>query len=726
MAPKPYFFLPLFQPRHMAPGQAPHQAARWRDAHPFFLLSPVMGFLSRAWSRLRGPGPPEPWLVEAVKGAEAGLKGEAKTPLTTPPTPWGGYSEEEAEDSGGPEGDREALGLKTSTSLPEAWGLSDDDDDKYSELEATSVPRGQGSQFADGHRAPLSPSLLIRTLQGSDKNSGEEKAEEEGVAEDEGVNRFSYPLSHRECCSAVEEEDDEAAAKKEACRTSPSALSPGSKPSTWVSCPGEEENQATEDEGRTEKSQGARETPMSPPSSGSYPTAWECHSGEASKEKKEKAQEEAGKGKAAPGPHSAAAQRPQLRAWRCQPSNEEEGEVKALGAAEKDGGADPPCIPATSAFLKAWVYQPGEDSEEEEGEEEDEDSDSGSDEEGEAEGSSSTPSTGTFLKPWVYRPGEDTEEEKAEDEDSDTGSAEDEGEAETSASTLPVSAFLKAWVYRPEEDTEEEEDEDSHMGSSEDEGETETSASTPPASSFFKAWVYRPGEDTEEEDEDSDSEDEEDDAEVAVGETESNPHPSHPAHSARFRDWVYQPGKETEEEEATEYWGEAEPCPFQVAIYVPGEKPPPPWAPPRLPLRLQRRLKHPESPTRDLDPETPLKARKVHFSEKVTVHLLAVWAGPAHAARRGPWEQFARDRSRFARRIAQAQELLSPCLTPAARARAWARLRNPPLARIPALTQTLPSSSVPSSPVQAMPLSQTVATPIPSCLGPLDLSGRCG
>uniref|UniRef100_A0A2K5CYQ5 Protein phosphatase 1 regulatory subunit 15A n=1 Tax=Aotus nancymaae TaxID=37293 RepID=A0A2K5CYQ5_AOTNA len=610
MAPKPYFFLPLFQPRHMAPGQAPHQAARWRDAHPFFLLSPVMGFLSRAWSRLRGPGPPEPWLVEAVKGAEAGLKGEAKTPLTTPPTPWGGYSEEEAEDSGGPEGDREALGLKTSTSLPEAWGLSDDDDDKYSELEATSVPRGQGSQFADGHRAPLSPSLLIRTLQGSDKNSGEEKAEEEGVAEDEGVNRFSYPLSHRECCSAVEEEDDEAAAKKEACRTSPSALSPGSKPSTWVSCPGEEENQATEDEGRTEKSQGARETPMSPPSSGSYPTAWECHSGEASKEKKEKAQEEAGKGKAAPGPHSAAAQRPQLRAWRCQPSNEEEGEVKALGAAEKDGGADPPCIPATSAFLKAWVYQPGEDSEEEEG---------------------------TFLKPWVYRPGEDTEE-----------------------------------------------------------------------------------------DEDSDSEDEEDDAEVAVGETESNPHPSHPAHSARFRDWVYQPGKETEEEEATEYWGEAEPCPFQVAIYVPGEKPPPPWAPPRLPLRLQRRLKHPESPTRDLDPETPLKARKVHFSEKVTVHLLAVWAGPAHAARRGPWEQFARDRSRFARRIAQAQELLSPCLTPAARARAWARLRNPPLARIPALTQTLPSSSVPSSPVQAMPLSQTVATPIPSCLGPLDLSGRCG
>ncbi|XP_036281565.1 protein phosphatase 1 regulatory subunit 15A isoform X9 [Pipistrellus kuhlii] len=626
------FSLPSPQPGQMAPGQVP-QPPPWRDAHPFHLLSPLVGLLSRAWSRLRGPGPLKPWLEEAVTGADQGeacLEEAAMAALATHYAPWGGHPQWEPGDSGRAEEDARLFwgacpALKANSSLLEAWELSDDDDEEeYGGEEATSIPIEQGSDCVSGQPAPRSLSLL-RTLLDP---RVEEETEAGGVAEDKVIT-FSPPPSHWEGCPGMEQEEGGEAVNKVS-RTSTSPSPPDSKPRAWACAAGEEAG--AEEEGRTEKKE-TRKTSISSSSADPRLSAWECPSGEESEEG-EKAEEEAD-----PEPHSS--------------------------------------VLSPRPLLGLCHHQPEEDNAS-----------------GETEGLSANPTTRAFTKAWVCWPGEE------EEEDSDSGAAEEEGEAEGPPSTPPASALLRAWVYQPGEDSEEEE-EDSDSGAAEEEGEAEGPPSTPPASALLRAWVYRPGEDTEEEDED-----EEDDSETAG----SGPSPSLQAQSALLRDWTYPPGTETEGVEAAE---EAEP--FRVAIYLPGEKPPPPWPLPRLPLRLRRRLRAAGTPTQHPDPGTP-QARKVHFSEEVSVHFLVVWAGPAQAARRGPWEQFARDRSRFARRIAQAQELLGPCLTPEARARAWARLGNAPspLAATPATAQPAPTSSV-------------QATPLCVSLSPaLDLSGRRG
>ncbi|XP_010945234.2 protein phosphatase 1 regulatory subunit 15A [Camelus bactrianus] len=617
----------------MAPGQVPHQSAPWKDTHPFFLLSPLMGLLSRAWSRLRSPGPPEPWLAAPVTGAD---QGEAKASLTTHHAPWSRRPPEETGDNGAAESDGAASSgacpdLKAKCSLLEAWRLSGDDDEENGREEATRVPSKLGSEFIEGQPAPLASSLRIRSLQDP---PGEEKSEEGGVAKDKEI-MFPFLLSGWEYCPGSElEEEGVGAVNKEAPRTSTSPLAPGSTPRAWVCClPVEEGDEATVEERTEDKA--ATKTSTAPSSVGSHPRAWEGCSGE---EREEEADNKAETRAADPEPHSVLAQRPLLRTWQHQSSeiteeDEEEDEDSALWAAE---GLS--CVPHTSAFLRAWVYRPGEDTEDEDDKEDNKDN---------------------------------------KEEDSDSGAAEEEGEAEGPFSIPPTSTFLRAWVYRPGEDSEEEEDDED-----------------------------------ENEDEDNESE-----------AAESGASPSLQAQNALLRGRIYRPGEETEGEETAEEWKEAESCPFRVAIYLPGEKAPPPWAPPRLPLRLQRRLKFEETPVRHQDPEPLLKTRKVRFSEKVSVHLLAVWAGPARAARRGPWEQFARDRSRFARRIARAQEELGPYLTPDARARAWARLKNlsTSVATIPAPTQTLPMS-----PIQATPLSHATASPLLHMSPCLDLSGRRG
>uniref|UniRef100_A0A8C5KH89 Protein phosphatase 1 regulatory subunit 15A n=1 Tax=Jaculus jaculus TaxID=51337 RepID=A0A8C5KH89_JACJA len=610
----------------MAPGPVPNHTPLWRDVHSFYLLSPLMGFFSRAWSRLRSPGAPEPWLVETITGTS---QIEDKTLLTTSLTPQSHHSQGEAEDGGTPEEVGQAahksyFDMKVSSSPLETWGPSDDEE--YS-----------GEEHVLRECTADLPTPLPSSLQGADKSPREE------VAEKEGVTGLAYPSLHWEWCPVTEGERGGETVKREGPGVSP-CIAPRSKPNTWVYCPGEAEHQATEKEGPENKVR----KPSTSPSSGCHPRAWPCCSGKESKE-------------------SDADLQPSTQ---CQPSNNSrDGEAEASSSAL-----------VRSAFLKAWVYRPGEDTEEEE----EDDSDLASaEEEEEAKTTFCTPPPSDFLKAWVYKPGEDSEEE----DDSDWESAK---EGELSSCSPPPSAFLKAWVYHPGEDTEEEDDRDS--GSAE-EKKVQASPATSLPSAFLKSWVCVPGEDTEEED---------------LSASNSGQSLAVQAQGTPLCCLSCPPQEETQEDR----WREAEPSPFQVAFYLPGQKPASPWAAPKLPVRLQKQLRSSDTPAQDQDPETPVKARKVRFSEKVTVHLLAVWAGPAQAARRGPWEQLARDRSRFARRIAQAQELLGPCFTPASRARAWARLGNP-----------LPPLATPLIPVVATPSSPSCETPLVLGLG---LSGKRG
>ena len=49
-------------------------------------------------------------------------------------------------------------------------------------------------------------------------------------------------------------------------------------------------------------------------------------------------------------------------------------------------------------------------------------------------------------------------------------------------------------------------------------------------------------------------------------------------------------------------------------------------------------------------------------SELVVVHHIVAWSFAYRAARRGPWEEYARDRDRFARHIECCASVLEPCL----------------------------------------------------------------
>ena len=62
---------------------------------------------------------------------------------------------------------------------------------------------------------------------------------------------------------------------------------------------------------------------------------------------------------------------------------------------------------------------------------------------------------------------------------------------------------------------------------------------------------------------------------------------------------------------------------------------------------------------------SPSRHKRVTFKpdkELVTIHCMVTWDYAYRACRRGPWEQMAQDRARFARRIEEVALVLEPCL----------------------------------------------------------------
>ncbi|RVE71354.1 hypothetical protein OJAV_G00051110 [Oryzias javanicus] len=95
------------------------------------------------------------------------------------------------------------------------------------------------------------------------------------------------------------------------------------------------------------------------------------------------------------------------------------------------------------------------------------------------------------------------------------------------------------------------------------------------------------------------------------------------------------------------------------------------------PVLTERKLQQHSHPDRILVPwkrpgrsppeerrTTDTPSKKVRFSPQVQVHVMRTWPFARQASRKGAWEEMARDRDRFRRRIADAERSIGYCLSP--------------------------------------------------------------
>lgn len=97
-----------------------------------------------------------------------------------------------------------------------------------------------------------------------------------------------------------------------------------------------------------------------------------------------------------------------------------------------------------------------------------------------------------------------------------------------------------------------------------------------------------------------------------------------------------------------------------------------PWTKPSFPAQNRS----PEASSAPRLKGTSRTQRKVRFCDVVQVHVMRSWDFARRSSRRGLWEELARDRDRFKRRIQDSERTVGPCLSPEHRDRVWKRIQT--------------------------------------------------